>query len=197
MISVQPLVSEDGAASWRTNRRLKGIARTNILPPVQKSAEFQKRSLQVSEDLNKISPSSEILLELVESFESPSVRLHRPHDGGKRRLGGDEIEWMLQGLLDRLPFDGQLLEQLWIDKMAIRSEGMSSPHHLLYRASEDIRWDRSRETSSAQWDPGKVGKFTTIQLWINRPLVSSPKTINADDRVGLGRGGGDGVDIGT
>src|SRR6266702_4718964 len=173
MISVQPLVSEDGAASWRTNRRLKGIARTNILPPVQKSAEFQKRSLQVSEDLNKISPSSEILLELVESFESPSVRL------------------------DRLPFDDQLLEQLWIDEMAIRLEGMSSPHHLLYRASEDIRWDRSRETLSAQWDPGKVGKFTTIQLWINRPLVSSPKTINADDRVGLGRGGGDGVDIGT
>src|SRR6266702_206054 len=197
MISVQLLVSEDGAASWRMNRRLKGIACTNILPPVQKSAEFQKRSLQVSEDLNKISPSSEILLELVESFESPSVCLHRLHDGGKQRLGGDEIEWMLQGLLDRLPFDGQLLEQLWIDEMAIRSEGMSSPHHLLYRASEDIRWERSRETSSAQWDPGKGGKFTTIQLWINRPLVSSPKTINADDRVGLGRGGGEGVDRGT
>jgi len=112
-------------------------------------------------------------------------------------LGGDKIEWMLQGLLDRLPFDGQLLEQLWIDEMAIRLERMSLPHHLLYRVSEDIRWDRSRETSLAQWDPGKVGKFTTIQLWINHPLVSSTKTINADDRVGLGRGGGDGVDIGT
>jgi len=197
MISVQPLVSEDGATSWHTNRRLKGITCTNILPPVQKSTEFQKRSLQVSEDLNKILPSSEILLELVESFKSPSVHLHRPHDGGKQRLGGDEIKWMLQGLLDRLPFDGQLLKQLWIDEMAIRSEGMSLPHHLLYRASEDIRWDRSRETLSVQWDPGKVGKFTMIQLWINRPLVSSPKTINADDRVRLGRGGGDGVDIGT
>src|SRR6266702_2568233 len=197
MISVQPLVSEDGAASWRTNRRLKGIARTNILPPVQKSAEFQKRSLQVSEDLNKISPSSEILLELVESFESPSVRLHRPHDGGKRRLGGDEIEWMLQGLLDRLPFDGRLLKQLWIDKMAIRSEGMSSPHHLLYRVSEDIRWDRSRETSSAQWDPGKVGKFMMIQLWKTNPLGTPQKTIKEDERVGRGGGGGDGVDIGT
>ncbi len=83
MISVQLLISEDGAMSWHTNRRLKGITCTNILPPVQKSTEFQKRLLQVSEDLNKISPSSEILLELVESFESPSVHLHRLHDGGK------------------------------------------------------------------------------------------------------------------
>src|SRR6266702_3678361 len=104
---------------------------------------------------------------------------------------------MLQGLLDRLPFDGQLLEQLWIDEMAIRSEGMSSPHHLLYRASEDIRWDRSRETSSAQWDPGKVGKFTTIQLWKTRPLGTPQKTTNEDEGVGRGGGGGDGVDIGT
>ena len=45
MVGVQLLISENDAASWRMNGRSKGIACTNILPPVQKSAEFEKRSL--------------------------------------------------------------------------------------------------------------------------------------------------------
>src|SRR6266702_3320175 len=79
--------------------------------------------------------------------------------------------------------------------MAIRFGRLSSPHCLLNGASKDIRRDRA--TLQAQWNPGKVGKFTTIQLWINCPLMSSPETINANDRVRQRRGGGDGVDVGT
>ncbi|KAH9022528.1 hypothetical protein EDB83DRAFT_2320286 [Lactarius deliciosus] len=153
MIGVQLLVSEDSAVSQCTNRGSKGITFTYILPPVQKSEEFKKRSLEVSKDLNKISPSSEVLLEPVEGFESPGVCLHWPLDGGKRSVGGDSMEWILQGHLDRLPFGGHLLEQLWTDNMAISFEGMSSPHRLLNRASKDIGWNRV--TSGAKWDPGK------------------------------------------
>ncbi|KAH9019447.1 hypothetical protein EDB85DRAFT_1896649 [Lactarius pseudohatsudake] len=195
MIGVQLLISEDRAMSRRTNMGLKGIVFTNIFPPVQKSAEFKKTSLEVLKDLNKISPSLEVLLEPVEGFESPGVRLHWPLDGGKQSLGGDDMEWILQCHLDRLPFDGHLLKQFWVDEMAISSERMSLPHCLLNRASKDIR--QNRVTSGAQWDPGKVGELRTIHLWINRPLMNSPETIKADNRVGQGRGRGDGADIGT
>src|SRR6266702_4942965 len=97
MIGVQLLITEDGTASWCTNRGLKRIAHRNILPPVQKSAEFQKRSLQVSKDLNEILPGSEIFSEPAEGFESPSVCLHQLLNGGKRRLVADSMEWTIHG----------------------------------------------------------------------------------------------------
>jgi hypothetical protein len=66
MIGLQLLISKYGAASGHTDRGLKGIANTNILPPVQKSGEFEKSSLQVSKDFNKISPCFEVLLKSAE-----------------------------------------------------------------------------------------------------------------------------------
>ncbi|KAH9015823.1 hypothetical protein EDB85DRAFT_1898503 [Lactarius pseudohatsudake] len=158
MVGVQLLVSEDSAASRRTEYwDRKELPSSNILPPVQKCAEFKKRSLEISKDLNEISPSSEVLLEPVEGFESPGVHLHRPLDGGKRSFGGDSMEWILQGHLDRLPFGGHLLEQLWIDDMAISFEGQ-------------VR--TSGRNTGAKWDPGKVGEFTTI-LFVDKSSTRS------------------------
>ena len=103
-------------------------------------------------------------------------------------MGGDGTKWILQGCLNQVPFDGQLLEQLWIDNMAIRFAAMGVPHSLFNRVSKEIGW--GGVTLQVQWNPGKVGKFAVIRLWINRPLVSSSETINADDRLGLGRRSG-------
>ena len=36
-----------------------------------------------------------------------------------------------------------------------------------------------------------------MRLWVYCPLVSTPETICTDDDWGLGRGGQDGVDVGT
>src|ERR1700761_1645708 len=105
----------------------------NILPPVQHSGELQKRSLHVSKDLNEITPSSEVLLKPAEGFESPGVCRHRTLDGGKQWVGGDGTKWILQSRLNRVPFDGQLLEQVWIDNMTVRFAAMGSPHSLFNR----------------------------------------------------------------
>lgn len=39
-------------------------------------------------------------------------------------------------------------------------------------------------------DPGKVRKFRAMRLWVYRPFMSSPETINVDDNSGLRRGVG-------
>ena len=40
MIDIQALILKDNATSWRTDGWFKGIADTNIAPPVQKSTEL-------------------------------------------------------------------------------------------------------------------------------------------------------------
>ena len=79
--------------------------------------------------------------------------------------------------------------------MAVRFAVMSSPHSLFNGESKDIGC--RGVASRMQRDPGKVRKFAAIRLWINRPLVSSPEPINANDRLKRWRGGGNGVDVGT
>ena len=92
MIGVQLVIFEDGTVSWPTNGGFKGSASVNILLPVQKSTEFQKQSLQVSKHLNKILPSSEVLLKPVECFENPGVCLPGPLNGEKCSFRGDAIQ---------------------------------------------------------------------------------------------------------
>ena len=49
MIGIQALVLKDNTPSWQTDGWFKGIADTNITPPVQKSTELQQGPLQVAE----------------------------------------------------------------------------------------------------------------------------------------------------
>jgi len=127
MIRIYLRIFKNGASSWRTNRRSKVVTGANILPPVTKRMELQKRPLEVSKDFDEISPSFEVLFQSIQSFERPSVRFHWALNRGPG-VGGDVVKWIFQGSLQGLPFDCELVQQIWVDDMDAGIAGMSLPH---------------------------------------------------------------------
>ena len=109
----------------------------NVLPPVQKCAELQKRPLEVSKDFDKILPSSKVLPQSAESFECPFVHFNWMLNRGSG-VGDNLMKWILHGRFQSLPFDFELIQHMWIDDMDVGMVRMSFPHQLIDGASEDV-----------------------------------------------------------
>jgi len=131
-------IFKNGAPSWRTNRRSEIVTSVNIFPPVQKRMELQERPLKVSKYFNEISPSCELLLQSTQSFEPPGVCFHWALNKGVR-MGRNVIKWVLQGSFQSLPFDCELVQNIWVDNMDVGFARMSSPNRLVNGASKDVR----------------------------------------------------------